>query len=145
MFLSDDLRDDNFYLDMVEDVRDECNLYGKVLNIHIPRQLFGKAAPPGLGKVNILNSYCSFFQVFVQYSTLEEAIAAHEGLGGQRFNNREIISTYCNVEAFDELLKLPPPEPEKTLTIAEQQQKKLESEYDKLLQETEAVFAEAQP
>ncbi|KAH3767046.1 splicing factor U2AF 50 kDa subunit [Pelomyxa schiedti] len=138
MFHPDDLRDDTFYLDLIEDVRDECGRHGKVLKIHVPRQLFGKPPPPGLGRV------------FVEFPSVPEAKAAHHGLGGKRFNNRSVISTFCNEEAYDELLKMPQ-DPDALLlpasasgpgsTTGGSVKPDLESEYDRLLKETQAAIA----
>lgn len=50
MITTDDLRDDEEYEDIVEDIRDECNKIGSVRSIEIPRPINGIDVP-GCGKV----------------------------------------------------------------------------------------------
>lgn len=50
MVTEDELVDDDEYEDIVEDVKEECNKYGKVRSIEIPRPKSGIEVP-GVGKV----------------------------------------------------------------------------------------------
>ena len=59
---------DEEYEEIKEDVREECEKYGKVESIKIPRPVKGKTDIPGLGKI------------FLEYSTLEEAKNARKVL-----------------------------------------------------------------
>jgi len=50
----------------MEDVKEECEKFGKVLSVKIPRPEAGNANVPGLGKI------------FVEYSSVDEAKAARK-------------------------------------------------------------------
>ena len=50
----------------MEDTREECERFGKVLSIKIPRPEGGKTDIPGLGKI------------FVEYSSVDEAKEARK-------------------------------------------------------------------
>ncbi len=53
MVTEDELLDDDEYEEIIEDVKDECNKYGNVKSIEIPRPIPGVDVP-GVGKVRIL-------------------------------------------------------------------------------------------
>lgn len=50
MVTPDELRDEDEYEDILEDIREECNKYGVVRSIEIPRPIEGVEVP-GCGKV----------------------------------------------------------------------------------------------
>lgn len=50
MVTEEELVDDDEYEDIVEDVKEECNKYGCVKSIEIPRPIHGVEVP-GVGKV----------------------------------------------------------------------------------------------
>lgn len=52
MVTPDELRDEDEYEDILEDIREECNKYGVVRSIEIPRPIEGVEVP-GCGKVII--------------------------------------------------------------------------------------------
>lgn len=58
MVTADELRDEEEYEDILEDIKEECNKYGVVRSVEIPRPIEGVDVP-GCGKVsrisNILN------------------------------------------------------------------------------------------
>lgn len=47
----DELKDEEEYEDILEDIKEECNKYGVVRSIEIPRPIEGVEVP-GCGKVN---------------------------------------------------------------------------------------------
>lgn len=51
MVTPDELRDEDEYEDILEDIREECNKYGVVRSIEIPRPIEGVEVP-GCGKVS---------------------------------------------------------------------------------------------
>lgn len=50
MVTPDELRDEDEYEDILEDIKEECNKYGVVRSVEIPRPIEGVDVP-GLGKV----------------------------------------------------------------------------------------------
>lgn len=63
-----------YFIDIVEDVREECNKYGRVKSIEIPRPEEGVDVP-GLGKV------CPNFFFLKADQGLNPRIAQHDNLG----------------------------------------------------------------
>lgn len=55
MVTPDELRDEEEYEDILEDIREECNKYGVVRSVEIPRPIEGVEVP-GCGKVSHRNS-----------------------------------------------------------------------------------------
>lgn len=53
MVTPDELRDEEEYEDILEDIREECNKYGAVRSLEIPRPIEGVDVP-GCGKVRML-------------------------------------------------------------------------------------------
>jgi len=74
------LTDDTDYKEILEDTREECNSFGNVISITIPRN-----DQPGTG------------MVFVEYSDTAAATKASEALTGRTFDGRRV-----EVEYFDE-------------------------------------------
>lgn len=52
MVTPDELRDEDEYEDILEDIREECNKYGVVRSVEIPRPIEGVEVP-GCGKVSM--------------------------------------------------------------------------------------------
>jgi splicing factor U2AF subunit len=67
--------------EIVEDVREECEKYGKVLELKIPRPSGGRSVP-GVGKV------------FVKFEEQESAQKALRALAGRKFADRTVVVTY---------------------------------------------------
>lgn len=55
MVTPDELRDEEEYEDILEDIREECNKYGVVRSVEIPRPIEGVEVP-GCGKVRVQES-----------------------------------------------------------------------------------------
>lgn len=55
MVTPDELRDEEEYEDILEDIKEECNKYGVVRSVEIPRPIEGVEVP-GCGKVTQLNN-----------------------------------------------------------------------------------------
>lgn len=62
MVTPDELRDEDEYEDILEDIREECNKYGVVRSIEIPRPIEGVEVP-GCGKVRP-KAFFSFIRFF---------------------------------------------------------------------------------
>lgn len=83
MVTSDMLTDDADYNEILEDTREECNSFGEVISITIPRN-----GQPGTGKV------------FVEYSNTEAATKASEALTGRTFDGRRVEVDYYDEEKY---------------------------------------------
>lgn len=87
----DELRDDQEYRDIVEDIEDECSKYGRVRSIEIPRPPrdpnSGKQVP-GLGKV------------FVEFDSATDAQRAQLNLAGRRFADRVVVTSYFDRDRY---------------------------------------------
>lgn len=67
MVTPDELRDEEEYEDILEDIKEECNKYGVVRSVEIPRPIEGVEVP-GCGKVSIHTHTHSTF-IFSLYMT----------------------------------------------------------------------------
>ena len=71
------------YLDeIMEDIQDECSLYGRIVSIEIPRPSHEKTNISGLG------------YVFIEYDNVDQSQRAKKELNGKKFNNRRIEAVY---------------------------------------------------
>jgi splicing factor U2AF subunit len=82
MVTGDDLMDADEYDDILQDVKEECDRFGKVLDLQIPRPLGRSGEGPGVGKV------------FVRFEDAEGCGAAIKGLAGRKFAERTIVASY---------------------------------------------------
>lgn len=68
-------------LDIKIEVSDECDKYGKVLEIKIPRPA-GARSSPGVGKI------------YVKFERPESAAKALAAMSGRKFSDRTVVVTY---------------------------------------------------
>lgn len=73
------------YDDIVEDVREECQKFGTVRAVAIPRP---KESLTGIGKV------------FVEFNNVEAAQQAHASLSGRLFAGKSVIAMYYDEAKF---------------------------------------------
>lgn len=83
-----DLEDDDEYDDLMEDVREECKIYGKVVEVKIPRNENPGELVSGLGKI------------FVEYATRDGASFAKENLNGKSFHGRFVVVVFHPEEMY---------------------------------------------
>eukprot|EP00736_Rhodelphis_marinus_P014440 Rmarinus@m.6425 len=76
----EELRDNREYFDICKEIRMECEKYGNVLDVTIPRRGNG--------------------DVYVKYETISMASNAMFMLTGRRFSNREVVLSYADDEVF---------------------------------------------
>ncbi len=69
-------------LEICEDVKEECEKYGEVLEMKIPRPSGGSRQSNGVGKI------------FVKYDTADSARKAIQALAGRKFADRTVVTTY---------------------------------------------------
>lgn len=68
--------------EICEDVKEECEKYGKVLDMKVPRPTGGSRQSNGVGKI------------FVKFDGPESAGKALRALAGRKFADRTVVTTY---------------------------------------------------
>lgn len=122
MVTPDELRDEDEYEDILEDIKEECNKYGVVRSVEIPRPIEGVEVP-GCGKVRIFiftfhTSYCLYnclwpkwtnhlisphsfpFQVFVEFNSVIDCQKAQQALTGRKFSDRVVVTSYFDPDKY---------------------------------------------
>ncbi|XP_056686596.1 splicing factor U2af large subunit B isoform X1 [Spinacia oleracea] len=84
----DELRDDNEYEEILEDMRDECGKFGDLTNIVIPRPDMEGKLIPGVGKV------------FLEYADTSACASAKNMLGGRKFGGNTVTADYYPEDKF---------------------------------------------
>lgn len=87
MVTPDELKDDEEYEDIVEDIKLECNKYGVVKSIEIPRPI-ADVEVPGLGKV------------FVEFNSVLDCQKAQQHLTGRKFASRVVVTSYVDPDRY---------------------------------------------
>ncbi|UJR22478.1 hypothetical protein I4U23_025532 [Adineta vaga] len=87
MVTEGDLRDDEEYEDIMDDVREECGKYGLVKSLEIPRPIEGVDVP-GVGKI------------FVEFTSISECQKAQQALTGRKFSNRVVVTSYFDPDRY---------------------------------------------
>lgn len=88
MVQEEELKDDEEYADILGDIRTECARFGEVKDVVIPRP--AEQPVPGLGKV------------FVEFSTVEQAVAACADLETKEFGGRPVLCDYLPEEKWSQ-------------------------------------------
>ncbi|CDP02820.1 unnamed protein product [Coffea canephora] len=87
---ADELRDDEDYADILEDMRLECGKFGTLVNLVIPRPSPTGDPTPGVGKV------------FLEYADVESANKARQGLHGRRFGGNQVVAVFYPENRFSQ-------------------------------------------
>ncbi|CAG0881503.1 unnamed protein product [Cyprideis torosa] len=87
MVVPEELKDEEEYEDILEDIREECNKYGVVRSIEIPRPIEGVDVP-GLGKV------------FIEFNSIVDCQKAQQALSGRKFSNRVVVTSYYDPDKY---------------------------------------------
>uniref|UniRef100_A0A2P2HZW7 Splicing factor U2AF subunit n=2 Tax=Hirondellea gigas TaxID=1518452 RepID=A0A2P2HZW7_9CRUS len=87
MVTADELKDDEEYEDIVDDIREECSRYGIVRSVEIPRPVDGVDVP-GVSKV------------FVEFNSVLDCQKAQQNLTGRKFANRVVVTSYFDPERY---------------------------------------------
>ncbi len=82
----------NVEAEICDDVREECEKFGTIVEIKVPRPIGGSRQTPGIGKV------------YVRYTTTEASTKALRALAGRKFADRTVVTTY-----FPEVSRYPCP------------------------------------
>ncbi|KAL8819891.1 MAG: hypothetical protein Q9223_001780 [Gallowayella weberi] len=89
MVTAEELIDNEDYQEICEDVKEECDKYGEVVEMKIPRPSGGSRQSNGVGKI------------FVKYDNAESARKALQSLAGRKFADRTVVTTYFSEENFE--------------------------------------------
>ncbi|KAK9267249.1 hypothetical protein L1049_009671 [Liquidambar formosana] len=84
----DELRDDEEFEEILEDMRDECGKFGALVDIIIPRPSPNGEQTPGVGKV------------FLEYSDTTSCANARNVLNGRKFGGNTVSAVYYSEEKF---------------------------------------------
>ncbi|CAK9194974.1 unnamed protein product [Sphagnum troendelagicum] len=85
---ADELKDDEEYKEILEDMREECGKFGNLVELVIPRPGPTGDEVPGIGKV------------FVEYSDTSGSMKAKSSLHGRMFGGHAVVASYYSEEAF---------------------------------------------
>lgn len=83
MLSSEDLVNEAEYNDLLEDTREECQQFGQLLNVYIP-----KAGQPGETKI------------FLEFASTDDASKAIKGLEGRTFDGKRVQATFFDEAKF---------------------------------------------
>lgn len=84
----EELKEDDIYEEIYDDMKEECGKYGTLINLVIPRPRPSGDNGPGVGKV------------FLKYSDENEAAKAKEVLHGRKFGGNTVIAVYYPEDKF---------------------------------------------
>ncbi|GFQ05004.1 splicing factor u2af large subunit a [Phtheirospermum japonicum] len=87
---TDELKDDDDYEDILEDMRSECGKFGTLVNVVIPRPSPSGEIGPGVGKV------------FLEYADIEGATKARVGLQGRMFGGNAVLAVFYPEDKFSQ-------------------------------------------
>lgn len=82
MVTPEELMDSDEYAEICADVKEECEKYGSVLEMKVPRPVVGDRQNPGIGKI------------YVKYDVPESAQKALKALAGRKFADRTVVVTF---------------------------------------------------
>ncbi|ROV97932.1 hypothetical protein VSDG_04932 [Cytospora chrysosperma] len=89
MVTPEELMDNDDYEEICEDVRDECQKYGQISELKVPRPIGGSRQSAGVGKI------------YVKFDSPESATKAFRALAGRKFADRTVVATYFPEENFE--------------------------------------------
>lgn len=114
MVTPQELLNDEEYTDIVEDVREECQKFGRVVDVRIPRpharskgsaaaswkQQRADAAAVAEGGSAVADEREGVGRVYVRYEAVEECKKAIEAIAGRQFAGRVVIAAFVSEENF---------------------------------------------
>lgn len=92
MVEANELRDDEEYEEILEDIKEECSKYGTVKSIEIPRP------PPKASRDG--EQVAGLGKVFVEFDSATEAQRAQLNLAGRRFASRVVVTSYFDRDRY---------------------------------------------
>ncbi|CCX34389.1 hypothetical protein FPQ18DRAFT_332752 [Pyronema domesticum] len=89
MVTPEELMDNDEYEEICEDIHEECQKFGKLIDLKVPRPSGGSRQTAGVGKI------------FVRFESLESSQEALKGLAGRKFADRTVVCTYFSEENYE--------------------------------------------
>ncbi|KAL9231854.1 hypothetical protein vseg_007022 [Gypsophila vaccaria] len=87
---ADDLKDDEEYKDILDDMKEEGEKFGSLVNIIIPRPGPNGELAPGVGKV------------FLEYEDTDGSSKARSGMNGRKFGDNLVVAVFYPENKFAE-------------------------------------------
>jgi len=87
MVMDEDLESEEDYVGLTDEVREECQKFGKLLSMKIPRVQDG-FAPSAIKKI------------FLEYATAEDSIKAERELAGRQFGPAVVEAAYFSEDDY---------------------------------------------
>ncbi|XP_039140803.1 splicing factor U2af large subunit B-like isoform X2 [Dioscorea cayenensis subsp. rotundata] len=84
----DELKEDEEYEDILDDMRGEGEKYGKLVNVVIPRPGPNNEPYPGVGKV------------FLEYADTDASSKARQALNGRKFGGNTVVAVFYPENKF---------------------------------------------
>lgn len=89
MVTAEELMDSEEYEEICEDIKEECQKFGKLIDLKVPRPSGGSRQTAGVGKI------------FVRFDTLQASETALKSLAGRKFADRTVVCTYFSEENYE--------------------------------------------
>jgi len=101
MVTAEELMDDDEFSDIVLDIREECEKFGTVEQIVIPRPI-GKETENENGGDNITGPRVGIGvgRIFIKYNGVKGSTAAKEALNGRTFNSNRVAASFYSEDNF---------------------------------------------
>ncbi|WFD30513.1 hypothetical protein MSPP1_001534 [Malassezia sp. CBS 17886] len=116
MVAPDELMDDQEYGEIVDDVREECNKYGAVEDIRIPRPVRRTQARTWKEQASLAETQVEHHgvgRVYVKFGAVEPCSKALHAIAGRQFGGRTVICAYLREDVWpSDQDGWPPREPE---------------------------------
>lgn len=85
-----ELKEDEDYKDILEDINMECGKFGNLVSVVIPRPNPNGNPTPGVGKV------------FLEYADVDSATNARQRLNGRKFGGNEVVAVFYPENKFSQ-------------------------------------------
>jgi splicing factor U2AF subunit len=92
-----ELEDEEEWHNIIEDVEEECEKFGKVLKVHVPRPAASSAPAEGVAEEKPVKGVGS---IFVQFEEAAQTEKARVGLHGRMFQGKQVIAVFYNEDKF---------------------------------------------
>jgi len=81
MITQEELLNDNTYEEIKEDVKNECQKFGNILSMKVPRPSDNKEL-----------SYVG--KIYIEYESADQCMLAYKSLAGRKFSDRTVVTAY---------------------------------------------------
>lgn len=102
-----DLTDDSEFDDLLLDIQEECEKFGRVRRLVIPRPLITTSSASTTNSAPSTDSGprvaddAGVGRIFVEFETTSSAVDARQKLHGRRFNASTVVATFYDQDKFD--------------------------------------------